>query len=515
MRALLSVYDKTGIVDLARQLHALGIDLVSSGGTAAAIAEADIPVTDVADVTGFPAMLGHRVVTLHPRVHGGILADRRDPNHLRDLEAHSLDLIDIVVGNLYPFDADPSIDLIDIGGPTLLRAAAKNHEYVTVLVDPADYADVLDELAKGATSAGLRHRLARKAFAHTAAYDAAIATWFNDTAGRSAGADDKPELPETYHLALERAQGLRYGENPHQSGARFRRAGERGWWDDVEQHAGLDLSYLNIFDADAAWVLANELAGLERGGSTVGAGVAIIKHANPCGAAVADDLATAYANAFACDERSAFGGIVACSEVVDLATVEAMEAAAQADLIIAPGYDKGVIDRLKAKRKNTRVLTAPRPGGQDLTIRQLSDGFLIQEAHRFERGRDDWEVVTDRQPSPGELDDAELAWRLCGHVSSNAIVLARDGVAWGIGAGQQNRVESGLLAATKADGRAKGGACASDAFYPFPDGIDAAAQAGASIVIQPGGSVNDEAVVEAANRHGLSMVFTAERQFRH
>jgi phosphoribosylaminoimidazolecarboxamide formyltransferase/IMP cyclohydrolase len=505
------VYDKTGIVDLARHLSALGIDLVSSGGTAKAIAEAEVPVTDVADITGFPAMLGHRVVTLHPRVHGGILADRRDPAHLRDLEAHNLDLIDIVVGNLYPFDDDPSIDLIDIGGPTLLRAAAKNHEYVTVLVDPADYDEVLDELANGGTSPGLRHRLARKAFAHTAAYDAAIATWFNESSPSGA----ESPLPETYHLALEKAQGLRYGENPHQAGARYRRAGRTGWWDGVVQHAGLDLSYLNIFDADAAWTLVDDLAGLSRGGSTVGAAVAIIKHANPCGAAVADDLATAYATAFACDERSAFGGIVACSEVVDLATVEAMEAAAQADVIIAPGYEKGVVDRLKAKRKNTRVLTAPRPEGGGLALRQLSDGFLVQELHRFDAGRDDWEVVTDRRPTPGELDDAELAWRVCGHVSSNAIVLARDGVAWGIGAGQQNRVESGQLAATKADGRAKGGACASDAFYPFPDGIEAAALAGAAVVIQPGGSVNDEAVIEAADRHGMAMVLTGERQFRH
>ena len=516
MRALLSVYDKTGIVDLARQLHGLGIDLVSSGGTAKVIAEAEIPVTDVAEVTGFPAMLGHRVVTLHPRVHGGILADRRDPAHLRDLEAHGLDLIDIVVGNLYPFGSDPSIDLIDIGGPTLLRAAAKNHEYVTVLVDPTDYPDVLDELAKGSTSPALRHRLARKAFAHTAAYDAAIATWFNDNERPAgAGGDDETVLPESYHLALERAQSLRYGENPHQAGARYRRAGQTGWWDDVVQHAGLDLSYLNIFDADAAWVLVNDLASLERNGTPVGAAVAIIKHANPCGAAVADDLATAYASAFACDERSAFGGIVACSQVVDSATVEAMEAAAQADVLIAPGYEKGVVDPLRAKRKNTRILEAPTPAGGRLAIRQLSDGFLVQELHRFDRGKADWEVVTDRRPSGVELDDAELAWRVCGHVSSNAIVLAKDGVAWGIGAGQQNRVESGLLAATKADGRAKGGACASDAFYPFPDGIEAAAQAGAAVVIQPGGSVNDQSVIEAADRHGLAMVFTSERQFRH
>ncbi len=501
MRALLSVYDKTGVVEFAQQLHALDIDLVSSGGTASVIAEAGIPVTDVADITGFPAMLGHRVVTLHPRIHGGILADRRDVSHLRDLEAHNLDLIDIVVGNLYPFNSDPSIDLIDIGGPTLLRAAAKNHEYVTVLVDPTDYPAVLEELSKGGTTPGLRHRLARKAFAHTATYDAAIAGWFND---------NSPEvgtLPESIHISMERAQELRYGENPHQSGARYRRSGTPSWWDAVVQHSGVDLSYLNIFDADAAWSLVHDLGDRPA--------CAIIKHANPCGAAVADDLAAAYARAFSCDERSAFGGIVACNRIVDVATVEAMEAAAQADLIIAPGYEHGVIDRLKAKRKNTRILTAPMPQSSGLMVRQLSDGYLVQDPYSFPATQADWEVVTDRQPTPEEHYDALVAWRVCGHVTSNAIVLVKDGAAWGIGAGQQNRVESSELAAQKADGRAKGGACASDAFFPFPDGIDAAALAGVAVVIQPGGSVNDEAVVEAANRHGIAMIFTGERQFRH
>ena len=508
MRALLSVYDKTGVVDLAAKLHALDIDLVSSGGTAAAIAEEGIPVTDVADITGFPAMLGHRVVTLHPRIHGGILADRRDVSHLRDLEAHNLDLIDIVVGNLYPFSSEPSIDLIDIGGPTLLRAAAKNHEYVTVLVDPADYGAVLEELAAGGTTPGTRHRLARKAFAHTATYDAAIAGWFNENSAPEASA-----LPESIHISMERAQELRYGENPHQTGARYRTSGTQSWWDAVVQHSGVDLSYLNIFDADAAWSLVHDLGSLAEAGSRPAC--AIIKHANPCGAAVADDLATAYANAFACDERSAFGGIVACNRIVDVATAEAMEGAAQADLIIAPGYEHGVIDRLKAKRKNTRVLTAPLPQGEDLMIRQLSDGYLVQDAYNFSAAPASWEVVTDRHPTAEERVDAEVAWRVCGHVTSNSIVLVKDGVAWGIGAGQQNRVESSELAAQKADGRAKGGACASDAFFPFPDGIEAAALAGVGVVVQPGGSVNDEAVIEAANRHGLAMLFTGERQFRH
>ncbi|MGF1596141.1 MAG: bifunctional phosphoribosylaminoimidazolecarboxamide formyltransferase/IMP cyclohydrolase [Acidimicrobiales bacterium] len=502
MRALLSVYDKSGIAALAKELHSLGVELISSGGTAQAIAAAGIPVEDVADFTGFPPMLGHRVVTLHPRVHGGILADRRDPAHLRDLENHGIDLIDLVVGNLYPFGSDPSVELIDVGGPTLLRAAAKNHQFVTVLVDPDDYPAVLAELRQGGgTSINLRRQLARKAFAHTAAYDAQIVSWFDETLG----GDDV--LPPSVHLSLERAQSLRYGENPHQAGARYRVAGSPSWWDEVTQHAGVDLSYLNLFDADAAWRLVHDLGDRPA--------CAIIKHANPCGVALADTQAEAYRLALSCDERSAFGGIVAFNRRVDAEAVAAIEAGAQADVIIAPGYDDGVLVRIEAKRKNTRVLEAPAPRQPPLAVRQLSDGFLVQQAHNFAAGPDSWTVVTDRHPTPAELLDAELAWRVCGYVSSNSIVLARGGVAWGIGAGQQNRVESGQLAAQKAAGRAGGGACASDAFYPFPDGIDAAAGAGVAVVVQPGGSVNDDAVIEAANRHGVAMLFTGERQFRH
>ncbi len=512
MRALLSVYDKSGIVELATSLHELGVELISSGGTAKVIAEADLPVIDLADFTGFPAMLGHRVVTLHPKIHGGILADRRDPDHLRDLETHEIDLVDIVVSNLYPFGADPKSfehgsssraeDLIDIGGPTLMRAAAKNHEYVTVLVDPADYEPVLEQLRSGGTTSSvLRRQLARKAFAHTAAYDSAIVTWFDE-------ASTNPEvLPPTIHLALERAQDLRYGENPHQEGARYRVKGRPTWWDSVVQHSGLDLSYLNLFDADAAWRLVHDLG--------PGPAVAIIKHANPCGVSVADDLATAYERAFACDPRSAFGGIVALNQVVDEATVKAIEDAAQADLIIAPGFDPGVVERLVVKRKNTRLLTASPPEVATLSIRSLSDGFLVQQNHRVAATPDSWQVVTRRRPSPDELADAELAWKLCSYVTSNAIVLVKDGTAWGIGAGQQNRVESGQLAATKAAGRAAGGACASDAFYPFRDGIDAAADAGVTVVIQPGGSVKDPETIAAADERGITMLFTGERQFRH
>ena len=498
MRALLSVYDKTGVVDLAQGLRDLGFDLVASGGTARALAGAGLDVVDVADLSGFPPMLGHRVVTLHPAVHGAILADPSNPEHVADLERHGIEPFDLVVANLYPFTSDPSIELIDVGGPAMVRAAAKNHASVGVVVDPGDYPAVLDELrSAGTLSDETRRRLARAAFAHTAAYDAAIVTWF-----------DGPEtLPPTIHLALERAQDLRYGENPHQQGARYREIGTTSWWDGVVQHSGLALSYLNLYDADAAWKLVHDLGD--------GPAVAIVKHANPCGVAVADDLATAYQRAFECDERSAFGGIVALNRPVDDATVERMVAAAQADLVIAPGYGEGVVDRLRARRKNTRVLEAAPPAAETRQLREVSGGFLVQEAPHFAAGREEWRVVTKVAPTEEQWADAELAWRVCGHVKSNAVVLVGGGAAWGIGAGQQNRVESTDIAARKAAGRAAGGACASDAFFPFRDGLDAAAATGVAVVVQPGGSVRDAEVIAAADEHGIAMVFTGERQFLH
>jgi len=518
MRAFLSVYDKTGVVDLARGLVEAGWELVSSGGTAAAIAEAGIAVTSTEEVTGYPAILGHRVATLHPKIHGGILADPTDPEHQADLERYEIQPFALVVANLYPF-GDPEaagdaggrklaegVDLIDIGGPAMVRAAAKNHAHVGIVVDPADYAPVLDEIrTAGALGEPTRRRLARKAFAHTAAYDAAVVAWFDAT-------DPNAEaLPPTIHVALERdTQALRYGENPHQQGARYRQRGTTSVWDRAEQHAGVALSYLNIFDADAAWNLAHDLAG-EFGRPAV----AIIKHANPCGAAVADTLAEAYRLAFECDPRSAFGGIVATSQPIDTATVEQMVAVSQADVVIAPGYDHGVIDALVAKRKNTRLLTLPAPAAPGLALRQLNDTWLVQEPAHFAAGRDTWRVVTERQPTAAELDDAAFAWRVCGWVKSNSIVLAKGGTAWGIGAGQQNRVEAGEIAASKAAGRAEGGACASDAFYPFPDGIEAAAAAGAAVIIQPGGSVRDDECIAKADELGVAMVFTGERHFLH
>ena len=424
-----------------------------------------------------------------------------------------------MVCNLYPFRSDPGPELIDIGGPAMVRAAAKNHGDeaggVGVVVDPADYEAVLAELAaEGALSTATRRRLARAAFAHTAAYDAAIVNWLNEPVGgeaadSSAGLEPTP-LPPTVHLALERVDECRYGENPHHLGARYRPVGESTWWDHACQHGGLALSYLNFFDADAAWRMVHDVGDAE--GSSA---VVIVKHANPCGAAAGDELADVYQRAYECDARSAFGGIVAFNRIVDLDTVERIEAAAQADLIIAPGYEDGVVERIAARRRNTRVLEAPRPDAAGLSLRQINGGWLVQSPHTFASAPSDWQVVTERQPSPGELADARFAWRVCGHVTSNAIVLARDRTAWGIGAGQQNRVESGQLAAAKADGRAAGGACASDAFYPFADGVEAAAEAGAAVVVQPGGALRDDDVIARANELGLAMLFTGERQFRH
>ena len=610
-RALISVSDRTGLADFARGLSKLGWELIASRGTARALADAGLAVTDAADHTGSPPLLGHRVVTLHPRLHGGILADRDDPAHRADLDAHGIDPIDLVVVNLYPFTDRPGTETIDVGGPALVRAAAKNCAHVGVVTDPSDYAEVLAELeASGDLSDDTRRRLARRAFALTAAYDTAITAWLDQPApvpdasvpasdvtaavleppaavpgpatsapapdvtaampalvpassgpaSSEPGADDD-SLPPALHLTLERASELRYGENPHQRAARYRRTGRGGFWDGVVQHGGLPLSYLNLLDAAAAWRLACDLG--------PDPAAVIVKHANPCGAASADDLAAAYERAYRCDPRSAFGGIVAFNRAVDSAVAEAMAAAAQADVVIAPGYTPEAVERLTARRQNTRLLQAPAgpaqlpptspapaqhdpaqaprtspaqpspttaqpspaqaPAGSsepptgpsdslDLVVRSLGpDGadVLVQDAPRFDSHPADWTVVTARRPSESEMADAAFAWRVCAHTASNAVVLARDRTAWGIGAGQQNRVEAGLVAAARARGRAAGGACASDGFYPFADGLQAAADAGAAVVVQPGGSVNDETVIAAADRLGLSMLLTGERQFRH
>ena len=502
-RALLSVFDKTGLIPFAKRLNGLGFELVSTGGSYRTLKKAGLDVTQVSDITTFPEILEGRVKTLHPAIHGGILAKRSNA-HLSTLEQHKITPIDLVVGNLYPFretaakagvSADEVLENIDIGGPTMIRAAAKNHPHVLVVVDPADYERVAAALEQGNANK-LRRDLARKAFAHTAAYDAAIVNWF----------DKDITLPDSLHLALERAQDLRYGENPHQTGARYREIGRRGWWDSVKQHKGTELSYLNLFDTEAAWQLVHEF---DRPACVV------VKHANPCGVAVAKSIAQAYEQAFACDPKSAFGGIVALNQEVDEATAEYIMANAKADVLVAPSYSEGALETLMAKRKNMRVLSGSSPGKPDLTLRRVDAGFLVQEPDEVSVERSNWQVVTEAQPTDAQWQDLSLAWKVCAYTQSNAIVLVKDGQAFGIGAGQQSRVDAGELAAKKAKGRAEGGACASDAFYPFRDGLDAAAAAGAKAVIQPGGSVRDEEVIAAANEHGIAMVLTGMRHFRH
>ena len=500
MRVLLSVYDKAGIVEFARELESLGASVVSSGGTAATLRAAGVACTDVADITGYPAILGHRVVTLHPMVHGAILGNPADPSHAADLAEHGIEPFDVVVVNLYPFSKNPSIEMIDVGGPAMVRAAAKNHERVAVIVDPAEYESVLAELrASGTTTAATRRRLARAAFAHTAAYDAAIVTWLD------AASELAELLPPSIHLTLEREQSLRYGENPHQQGALYTVGGKASWWSSVVQHGGKELSYLNVFDTDAAWRLVHDLGDQPA--------AVVIKHANPCGAAVAADITSAYLKAHACDPVSAFGGIVAVNRPLTVAAATAL-AEIFTEVIIAPGFETGALKVLAAK-KNLRVLEAQGPERAPLHLRSVGNAMLAQTTDTVSLDRSQCSVPTKVRPTEADWAELSFAWRVCAHVSSNAIVLTAGGQAVGIGAGQQNRVESAAIALKKANGRAGGGAAASDAFFPFRDGLDAVAGAGIRVVVQPGGSVRDAEVVAAADEHGIAMVFTGERHFRH
>ncbi len=535
MRALLSVYDKTGLVELAGGLAELGWELVASGKTASVLDEAGIAHLEVSAVTGSPEMLGGRVKTLHPRIHGGILADRSEPSHLADVADQGIELIDLVVSNLYPFSSDPSVELIDVGGPTMVRAAAKNFAHVGVVTSPADYPGILAELRHaGSLSEGTRRRLARTAFAHTAGYDAAIVAWFDDLEGAAPVGPDDGEaadvlLPPTLHLTLERAAPLRYGENPHQRGARYRLAGAPSWWDAATQHAGTELSYLNIFDADAAWRLVYELvsdAATPPGGAAGGAGGAggaaggaaaavIVKHANPCGAAVAHDLVTAYQRALEGDPLSAFGGVVALAGTVTEDVAEAVASGPQADVVVASAFEPAAVTRLVARRKATRLLSAPAPEAVSRQVRSLGGSWLVQTPDRFESAPEGWKVVTGVAPTEAQWWDLAVAWRICGRTTSNAISIAHGGQAVGVGAGQQSRVVAAEIAVAKAGQRAVGAAAASDAFFPFPDGLEVLARAGVAAVVQPGGSVRDAEVAAAAEAAGIAMVTTGERHFRH
>ena len=516
-RALLSVSDKTGIVELAQALAQRGVELVSTGGTATILRAAGLAVRDIADLTGFPEMMDGRVKTLHPNVHGGLLARRDDPAHRAAADAHGIGMIDLVVVNLYPFAQtvtrgaarDEVIENIDIGGPSMVRSAAKNHAHVAIVTDPADYPLV----AGGTTTLADRKRLAAKAYALTAQYDATIAAWF-------AFADQGEMFPEAVAIPLRRDQELRYGENPHQRAALYLPAGPavRGIAQ-AEQVQGKALSYNNYNDADAALELVAEFA-------AAGPTCVIVKHANPCGVASADTLLDAYRAAFACDSVSAFGGIIAVNRRLDGATAEAI-ADIFTEVVVAPEADDDA-RAVFARKKNLRLLLtgampdAMRPG---LTMKSIAGGFLLQSRDTGVLTDAELKVVTKRQPTPRELADCRFAWLVAKHVKSNAIVYARDGATAGIGAGQMNRLESARIAAWKARDAADkagwetprtiGSAVASDAFFPFADGLLAAVEAGATAVIQPGGSIRDDEVIAAADAAGLAMVFTGMRHFRH
>jgi phosphoribosylaminoimidazolecarboxamide formyltransferase/IMP cyclohydrolase len=521
-RALISVSDKTGLVAFARALAERGVEILSTGGTAKALRDAGIAVKDIADHTGFPEMMDGRLKTLHPKVHGGLLAIRGNAEHDKAATAHGIAPIDLLVVNLYPFEAAAAkgagfaecIENIDIGGPAMIRAAAKNHASVTVVVDPADYADVLTDMDAhgGATGLGLRKSLAAKAYARTAAYDAAIGGWLANELGERA--------PLWRAFGGRLTQALRYGENPHQWAAFYVSGDARPGVATAAQHQGKELSYNNISDTDAAFELVAEFD------PRVSAAVAIIKHANPCGVAIGATLAEAYARALRCDPVSAFGGIIALNGSIDAATAREITAIFT-EVVIAPD----ATDEAKAifaGKKNLRLLTTgdlPDPRAPGLTFRSVSGGLLVQSRDNATVDDMELKVVTRRKPTPQELADLKFAFKVAKHVKSNAIVYARDGATVGIGAGQMSRVDSARIAAWKSQEAAKsagesepltkGSVVASDAFFPFADGLLAAAEAGATAVIQPGGSMRDDEVIAAADAKGLAMVFTGVRHFRH
>ncbi len=520
-RALISVSDKTGLLDLARALAGYGVELISTGGTSGMLRAAGLAVRDVADVTGFPEMMDGRVKTLHPNVHGGLLALRDDDEHLVAMAAHGIEPIDLLVVNLYPFEetvargADHAtcIENIDIGGPAMIRAAAKNHRFVTVVTEPRDYDGLLAQLKAhdGATTMAFRQKLALTAYSRTAAYDTAVSTWLAE--------ELKEPAPRYRSFAGRLAQTLRYGENPHQAAAFYTDGSRRPGVATARQWQGKELSYNNINDTDAAFELVAEFAGSAPA-------CAIIKHANPCGVATAATLTEAYIRAHQCDQTSAFGGIVALNQVLDAATAEEI-VKIFTEVVIAPD----ATDEAKAifaGKKNLRLLTTgalPDPRAKGLAFKQVAGGFLVQDRDAGHVSTSDLKVVTRRAPSDAEMRDLMFAWTVAKHVKSNAIIYVKDGATVGVGAGQMSRVDSTRIAARKAQDMAealglpgpltKGSVVASDAFFPFADGLITAAEAGATAIIQPGGSMRDDEVIAAADERGLAMVFTGQRHFRH
>ncbi|HET9045936.1 MAG TPA: bifunctional phosphoribosylaminoimidazolecarboxamide formyltransferase/IMP cyclohydrolase [Casimicrobiaceae bacterium] len=517
-QALLSVSDKKGVVDFARGLASRGVTLLSTGGTAKALADAGLPVTDVGSYTGFPEMLDGRVKTLHPKVHGGILARRDLAAHRDALSAHGIPTIDLVVVNLYPFretvarpgcTLDDAIENIDIGGPAMVRAAAKNWQHVGVVVDPSDYAPLLEELAAtaGALSDSTRFRLMQKAFAHTASYDGAIANWLTARSPDGVAQD----FPSSFHFAGEKVQDMRYGENPHQRAAFYRdEVPARGTIATYRQLQGKELSYNNVADADAAWECVKTFAE---------PACVIVKHANPCGVALAGSTLEAYRTAFATDPTSAFGGIIAFNRAVDAATLDAV-AAQFLEVLIAPAYTEDALAAI-ARKANVRVLQVALPEREThnpFDLKRVGGGFLVQSADARNVAADELQVVTKKAPTAAQIADLLFAWRVAKFVKSNAIVYCGHGRTLGIGAGQMSRVDSTRIAAAKAANAGlslAGSVVASDAFFPFRDGLDVVADQGATAVIQPGGSMRDNEVIAAADERGIAMVFTGVRHFRH
>ncbi|CAL9445798.1 bifunctional phosphoribosylaminoimidazolecarboxamide formyltransferase/IMP cyclohydrolase [Streptomyces werraensis] len=509
-RALVSVYDKTGLEDLARGLHEAGVELVSTGSTAAKIAAAGVPVTKVEELTGFPECLDGRVKTLHPKVHAGILADLRLADHEQQLKDLGVEPFDLVVVNLYPFretvasgaSPDECVEQIDIGGPSMVRAAAKNHPSVAVVTSPARYGDVLAAVRAGGFDLTTRKRLAAEAFQHTAAYDVAVASWF---ASEYAPVDDS-QFPDFLGATWERKDTLRYGENPHQPAALY--VSGTGGLAQAEQLHGKEMSYNNYTDTDAALRAAYDHDA---------PAVAIIKHANPCGIAVGADVAEAHRKAHACDPLSAFGGVIAVNRPVSKEMAEQV-AEIFTEVIVAPDYEEGALEAL-TRKKNIRVLRAPEAPSAPVEVKPIDGGALLQVTDRLQAEGDDpatWTLATGEALSEAELADLAFAWKACRAVKSNAILLAKDGASVGVGMGQVNRVDSAKLAVERAGAeRARGSFAASDAFFPFPDGLEILTEAGVKAVVQPGGSVRDELVVEAAKKAGVTMYFTGTRHFFH
>ncbi len=514
-RALLSVSDKTGVLELAQDLNRLGVELLSTGGTAKLLSEAGLPVKEVSQHTGFPEMMAGRIKTLHPKIHGGLLGRRGTDDAI--MNEHDIAPIDLVVVNLYPFEATiarddctlaMAIENIDIGGPTMLRAAAKNHADVTVLIDPADYQNVIDQIqANGGVDDATRFDLAVKTFEHTAHYDGAIANYL----GKLTDGDEKAAFPRTFNTQFHKKQDMRYGENPHQNAAFYTESTpESGSISAAEQLQGKALSYNNIADTDAALECVKAFS--------ESPACVIVKHANPCGVATADNLLDAYNLAYSTDPESAFGGIIAFNRELDAATAQAIVERQFVEVIIAPTVSAEAIEVVSAK-KNLRLLSCgqwPEQARQRLDYKRVTGGLLVQDADL--QLLDEARVVTERQPSDEEMRDLLFSWRVAKFVKSNAIVYGKDGMTIGVGAGQMSRINSARIAGIKAEHaglEVKGSVMASDAFFPFRDGLDAAAEAGIKAVIQPGGSMRDEEVIAAANEHGIAMVFTGMRHFRH